>query len=63
MNLRTVPPAISAIPDPQEVQRQLAQAYRDADLLRSLLRLARRKQQAAEREHVPSEQGGDEHAV
>jgi hypothetical protein len=60
---RTTPPAITAIPDPHEVQHQLAQVYRDADLLRGLLRLARRKRQAISCERPPQPERGEDHAA
>lgn len=56
------PPILQAIPDPQEVQRLLAQVYREADLLRGLLRLAKRKRQAQERECI-QQQKGDGHVA
>jgi hypothetical protein len=53
-------PAIDSIPDPRVVQAQLVQVYRQADLLRSLLRLAKRKRQAMERERLQQEDNDDE---
>jgi hypothetical protein len=49
--------AYSLIPDPSEVQRLLAQAYNEAALLRGLLRLAKRKRQAMEREQLQRREG------
>jgi hypothetical protein len=60
MNHQDHPPALDSIPDPQAVQDQLVQVNRQADLLRSLLRLAKRKRQAMDRERIQQE---DNHHV
>jgi hypothetical protein len=59
MTLSKPRPAFQVIPDPQEVQRLLAQAAHEASLLRSLLRLAKRKQRAMEREQLQQQEHND----
>ena len=59
MNVGDTHPAFQVIPDPQEVQRLLAQAAHEASLLRSLLRLAKRKQRAMERERLKTQERKD----
>jgi hypothetical protein len=42
-DLTCVPDPVEAIPDPETVRLMLAEAVRRTDLLRSLLRISRRK--------------------
>jgi hypothetical protein len=52
MSRHSRPSPVEAIPPPELVQARLAQLVRERQLLRGLLRLARQKRQAAEREHL-----------
>jgi hypothetical protein len=53
---------IENIPSPEAVRDRLAQLTRERALLRALLRLAQRKQQAAERAQL-QQRGGPDHAA
>jgi hypothetical protein len=46
---------IESIPDTDTVRLRLAEVIREASLLRSLLRLSRLKQEAAERDRIQRE--------
>jgi hypothetical protein len=50
-------PLIESIPDPETVRSRLAQIVREQALLRSLLRLARQKEEALQRDRVQREEG------
>lgn len=49
-------PLISQIPDEQAVRLRLAQLVREQTLLRTMLRLARQKQDAQERDRLQREE-------
>jgi hypothetical protein len=51
-------PLIQDIPDPETVRSRLAQIVREQAILRGLLRLSQRKQQAVERDRQQRCEGG-----
>jgi hypothetical protein len=55
-------PLIESIPDPETVRSRLAQIVREQQLLRSLLRLSRQREEAAQRERA-QRQGGPDRAA
>jgi hypothetical protein len=52
-------PLIESIPDPETVRSRLAQIVREQQLLRSLLRLSRQREEAAQRERAQRPGGSD----